>query len=463
MIKKTRNRKPITEHLLKSLGAVDTTPRQIKSHEKIEFRCRCGSTGFKDFSEAKRGVSRHGFSFQCEPCRRAVFSDMERRQEWLKKIRTYSQSEDHKERARQNGRKKIKNKNIKNVEDFWEFPDGFLFAGTKKIIGICKKCGSNEKKPLKKFIELSGNFTHGCNNCWTKYTKTEEYAALMLQRSPGFTSEGETDVMNWIKNDLNIHCEKTKIGRFEIDVFIPEVNIGIEYNGLYWHSEAHKTPSFHLRKTNYLKKCGVRVIHVFEHIWRDRNKQIKNYIISAIGKNQHKIGARKCELKEVDIKEARAFINENHIQTSPPNIKLAVGLFFEEKMVCMASFGSHHRSRNKIVMNRLASLPGYSVSGGISKIMKYASEYFKEDIITWSDNSISTGDGYIKSGWEKEKTLSPDYFYTNNIKVFSKQSRKKSAVNTPEGMTEHQHALNDGLLRVYDCGKTRYIWKYVKK
>jgi len=58
--------------------------------------------------------------------------------------------------------------------------------------------------------------------------------------------------------------------------------------------------------------------------------------------------------------------------------------------------------------------------------------------------------------------LPPDYFYidTNRqCKVISKQSRQKKKVNTPEGMTEYEHSLLDGLSRVWDCGKIRFIYR----
>ena len=94
---------------------------------------------------------------------------------------------------------------------------------------------------------------------------------------------------------------------------------------------------------------------------------------------------------------------------------------------------------------------------------KYASNYFKQDIISWCDLRWSEGNGYLKAGWEEDGILKPDYIYTNFKKVFSKQSRKKSNVNTPEGMTEHEHALHDGLYRIYDCGKIRFIYRYKKE
>ncbi len=82
-------------------------------------------------------------------------------------------------------------------------------------------------------------------------------------------------------------------------------------------------------------------------------------------------------------------------------------------------------------------------------------------IISWCDRRWSQGTGYLRSGWKIDGTIKPDYFYWNIRKktAISKQSRKKGAVNTPGGMTEHEHAKQDGLARIYDCGKIRFIFE----
>lgn len=283
-----------------------------------------------------------------------------------------------------------------------------------------------------------------------------------------FSSKAEIEILNWINQELSISGSKKRFfdektnKDLEIDIFIPSINVGIEYNGLYWHSELYKSKNYHINKTNFLKKHNIRLIHIFEHLWRDRNFQFKSFLRSALGKNENKIGARKCKLKLVDIKESRNFLDQYHIQGKTNNIKLAIGLYNGDDLLALATFGAHHRKGKKIVLNRFVCKENWTVSGALSRLTKYASNYFKEDIVTWADNSISEGNGYLKSGWELEEILKPDYFYTNGKNVFSKQSRKKSIVKTPDGITEHEHALLDGLFKVYDCGKTRFIYKYRK-
>ena len=68
----------------------------------------------------------------------------------------------------------------------------------------------------------------------------------------------------------------------EIDVYLPELKIGFEFNGLYWHSEECKDKNYHLNKTNYFKEKGIRIIHIWEDDWDFKRSiiesQIKNWI-----------------------------------------------------------------------------------------------------------------------------------------------------------------------------------------
>ena len=41
----------------------------------------------------------------------------------------------------------------------------------------------------------------------------------------------------------------------------------------------------------------------------------------------------------------------------------------------------------------------------------------------------------------------------------SKFNRNESDYWLPKNMTEHEHALNDKLFRIYDCGKIKLIYK----
>ena len=49
------------------------------------------------------------------------------------------------------------------------------------------------------------------------------------------------------------------------------------------------------------------------------------------------------------------------------------------------------------------------------------------------------------------------YFDNKTGDIIGKQSRQKKRVNTPINMTEHEHALQDKLYRIYDCGKIKLV------
>lgn len=276
------------------------------------------------------------------------------------------------------------------------------------------------------------------------------------------TSKGEIELLEYIKSLGFSEAKKGYIGGkkpCEIDIKIKEKNIGIEYNGMYYHTTRKKPIRYHIDKTNQAKDQGLDLIHIFESEWKDRKEQVKSFIKSKLGKNENIIYARNCEIKEVQKKEAREFLDKYHILGSC-NFKKAFGLYYNEKLISMITIGIHHRNNKDVVLNRFIGKTDYNVAGGLSRLCKTAYKEFGE-FVTWVDLRWSNGENWIKSGWIKESQLKPDYFYydTKKHKVISKQMRRKKIVNTPVNMTEKEHALIDGLYQIYDCGKLRLRYK----
>lgn len=246
--------------------------------------------------------------------------------------------------------------------------------------------------------------------------------------------------------------------RQRLDCYSPSRRVGIEYNGLYWHSEEKKGRNYHLDKTNSCKERGIRLIHIWGHEWANRRRQVLSFLRSALGANTLKIGARKCRFEWVEPTCVRQLIEDTHIQGYAPSTH-AVGVYHQGQLVGAATFGRHHRGGGDTVLNRLVFRDGVTVNGGFSKISKMAREKLGA-IISWVDLAKSDGAGYIAAGWQVEKILKPDYFYWHPLHgVRSKQARKKKAVGTPEGMTEREHAAAEGWYRIYDCGKMRLRYK----
>ena len=275
-------------------------------------------------------------------------------------------------------------------------------------------------------------------------------------------SNSECELKIWIQVYF-IASKIRKCGN-ELDIFIPELNLGIEHNGLYWHSEVKKPANYHLDKTNFFIEKGIRTIHIWEHEWKYKQEQVKSFLLSALGKNQHKIGARKCDIVWSNSKEeiglAHQLLDSTHIQGHTNSTKHVANVYYQNDLVATATFGKHHRDSKTWVLSRFTTKTNYTIQGILSKISKLASRRLQSDIISWADYRLSQGNGYERAGWKFEELLKPDYFYHKGLKVFSKQSRQKKLVNTPKEVTEHQHAKLDGLFRVYDCGKIRYKYIY---
>lgn len=274
-------------------------------------------------------------------------------------------------------------------------------------------------------------------------------------------SAGEVELLTFLKTLSSDFCTKRFQNDYELDCYSEVLKLGIEYNGLYWHSEINKSKTYHVDKTAYFSEKGIRIIHIWEHEWRDRKEQVMNYLKSACKANTMRIGARKCEFKEIPITEAKKFLAVTHIQGAPNNVHYAVGCFYENILVSVATFGPHHRQSDQEinVLNRFACLSSHTVSGSLAKMSKMAYERLGP-LISWADYAKSQAKGYLAAGWSYKELSKPDYFYGDSSgKYISKQSRRKSAVSTPESMTESEHAKLDGLYRIWDCGKILLEYK----
>ena len=130
-------------------------------------------------------------------------------------------------------------------------------------------------------------------------------------------SNVEYEVLNFIKSKYNgeiIENDRKILNGKEIDIFIPQKKLGIEINGLLWHSEFYiPNKNYHLDKTKLAESKNIRIIHIFEDEWKLKNDIIKNILTSILNDN-NKIFARKCEVKEISHETSKNFLNKNHLQ-----------------------------------------------------------------------------------------------------------------------------------------------------
>ena len=242
----------------------------------------------------------------------------------------------------------------------------------------------------------------------------------------------------------------------EIDIYLPDLKIGFEFNGLYWHSEQYKVKSYHLDKTKYFKERGIRIIHVWEDDWDNRFDIIKSQIKNWTGNISNRIFARKC--KVIEIKTSSKFLNENHIQGVDKS-SLKLGLFYNDELVSLMTF-DRFEGRKKMEddgwnLSRFCNKLDNSVIGGASKLLKYfINNYNPIRIVSYADMDWSQGDLYYKLGFEKVSESLPDYKYLVGMDRVHKSNFKKSKLKYTGSESDYTKSV--GIEKVWDCGKIKF-------
>lgn len=262
--------------------------------------------------------------------------------------------------------------------------------------------------------------------------------------------------VRYYKNDRNI------IAPQEIDFFLPDYGVGFELDGLYWHSEIQKPVNYHVDKTEKCNKLGIRLIHIFEDEWINKQEICKSRIKSILGMSDTKIYARKCVVSEIDNITYRNFINANHIQGVHYG-KFYYGLFFNGELVSVMSFSGLRKNLGRKTEDgsyellRFCNKLNTNVIGGAGKLLKYFIKINNpKSIISYADRRWSNGNMYYKLGFSFVRNSKPSYSYVINGERKDRFGFRKSELvkryNCPKEMSEHEFCLSNNWYRIYDCG-----------
>lgn len=281
-----------------------------------------------------------------------------------------------------------------------------------------------------------------------------------------FVSSGEREIVEYLHQFFSENEVQTSVrslrkhGIGELDIYLPEKNIAIEVNGVYWHSEAAgKSASYHLEKYEACQALGIRLIQIWEDDWTYRRDIVERMLAHKLGVSQEPvIAARKTTATAIDKAEAQQFLGANHIQGWVRG-SLYLGLRHGEELVAVMVLTY---SNNEARLERYATCA--RVPGGQSKLLAYAERVRPwARLITFADHEVSDGNLYEKTGWTAEKVLRPDYRYVvggRRVHKFNyRLARFRSDPNLEyvEGLSERELAALNKLHRVWDSGKTRYV------
>lgn len=289
----------------------------------------------------------------------------------------------------------------------------------------CKKCGEHLEKDLSDG-QYKNIYCYGC------YGRTGQ-------------SQEEQTVMDYIKavydgKILDHHTiQKYKNGKKEADIYVPDKNLAIEYNGIYWHSRKEDKEK-HLKKTDICKELGIKLLHIFSNEWDDYRQIIWKSIIKKNLDLGEPISAKDCYIKEVGYEEKNDFLLNNHLE-GVDNSELRIGLYFEEELVTLMTFSKKLDNNWEIV--RYCEKNDINVIGGFEKLLNNL-EIMQNpsSVMIKVDRRYEFGNDYLKIGFVLDSVIDPRVFYVKGSKLVMENDGKKK------------------YKRIWDCGSYVFAKNY---
>jgi len=352
------------------------------------------------------------------------------------------------------------------------------FNDKKENSVICQLCGETFKVISNTHLKLHNissdkyRLLYGKDSIVSISSK-QKFIDNIKSHNPSinFRSKGQIEIEEFLTlHGIEIDvCTQKVLNGTELDIYLPQHNIAIEYNGLYWHSEKNgKNKHYHLDKTKKCLEHGIRLIHIFSDEWLTKKEIIKNRLLNLLNKNSDKIYARKCQIINLTKEEKKDFLNKHHLQGNDKST-IMIGLQYENKNVAVMTFGklrsslgNKKKENNTFELYRFSSL---NVVGGFSKLLQYfINIYSPEKIITYADRNWSPSPEHcfyttIK-GFKFISETKPNYYYTRRYEKKEHRFNYRKDILIKLGYdankTELQIMSENGFDRIWDTGNLKY-------
>jgi hypothetical protein len=292
--------------------------------------------------------------------------------------------------------------------------------------------------------------------------------STLCERCSASSSKAEQGVIDFLKEHTTV-LERQRVlqGRYEIDAYLPEYNFGVEFDGVYWHSESRgKDRMYHLNKTNIAKEKGITLFHIFENEWVNKREIIESILLSKLGKTD-KIFARATLVQEVTTSDVKEFLQKNHRQGYVVS-SINLGLYHNDILVSLMTFSKSRYGQQQYELLRFCNILNTTVVGGASKLLSFFEKNYKvSSLVSYADLRYSVGGVYTQLGFNFSHNSAPNYWYFKNRSLllesrvkYQKHKLPKLLKNFDVTKTEYENMLANGYDRIWDCGNAVFIKEY---
>lgn len=255
------------------------------------------------------------------------------------------------------------------------------------------------------------------------YTRIEEPISLLLDSL----------------NVTYVYNKKLEGSSFKPDFLVPDHNLIIECDGLYWHSDAVCEDKYYNRnKQKEYNKLGYRSLFFREDEILGKLDVVSSIILNALNKNPDRIFARKCTVRELD----PSFFEQHHLMGKGAG--RSYGLFYENEPVAGIQVKWVNKDTKLLDVSRFCSKPEVTVVGGFSKLLSYVEKTEEPNCLqTFIDKRYGTGSYLEELGFEASKSYL-SFKWTNFQTIYNRMQFRNDS------------GYEQGLFKVWDCGQTKF-------
>lgn len=254
----------------------------------------------------------------------------------------------------------------------------------------------------------------------------------------------ETIIGEFLKENNIDFIPHQKFGKVISDIYIPDHNIVIETDGLYWHSEKEQQDKYyHMKKKYIYDNLFLKSLFFREDEIRDKLSIVKSIILNTCGKSR-KIYARKCLIKELTPEESKTFFRENHLMGRGQGRTFA--LLYDNQIVSAIIVKGVKNGGHEI--SRFCNTLNTTVIGGFTRLLECARKICNiSSITTFIDRRYGVG-AYLETfGFTKEACYA-SFRWTDGTNSYHRlQFRGNSG-------------YSKNLFKIWDCGQQKYVKKY---
>lgn len=307
----------------------------------------------------------------------------------------------------------------------------------------------------------------------------QRFSAHGVEPKIHYTSLFHKQIVNFLKTECYISSinenDRTIISPREIDIVIHAKNIGIECNGIFWHSERQlletrhikDVKNYHLQKTVKCTEKGISLLHIWQHMWDEKNSICKSIIKARLGMFDRVEYGRHAKIKLVGSEEEYKFLNENHIQGYVSS-DVCIGLYSkDDELLSLMSFcKSRYSKKYQYELLRFCHKTFTTVVGGAKKLFThFLTNFCPNSVVSYCHIHLFSGDLYKTLGFCFSHRSAPSYWYTKDYrKLHNRQKfQKHKLANLLEhfnpDMSEWENMKMNNWDRIWDCGNDVYVWR----